>query len=327
MNHKQSLSVTYGSSDSIEITSKIATLFKSSEVIENINIITSSSNLIDQDQINQSSHYYHEPQYEHLYELLESIEVGDGSLFLDVIPSDQVFVSPFLHIQNKFTIKNQQLKIFLNESSFQMIPNLVHKVKGVKVKKIQNYKIGHGSKQYSNINHQIEINLDIVEHKFKLFPELKFIISKLFHKVDIKISSSKPTVTASLQPHPIILTAIDLNPDVINLSPIFFPSSSNDAGEIYEYLTLLSLDSNNEQLKYSNNVDDFLSIYKVPTTDIPDRETKIGLYKFNYQHANTNSLSFILQNPAWNVISLQYFNRHILLFKDINNITYIFESK
>ncbi|KAK6202355.1 uncharacterized protein RJT21DRAFT_118368 [Scheffersomyces amazonensis] len=332
MVNNQSLQVLQGPYDSENVTNKIQSLLNQIPLISNANIITNSSDYTGDD-IVSSSFYYTANNYNSVYELLTSIKLerDENVFYVKAIPSDVVVVDNSLSSLNvnQLSLHNSKLIFILTESTFQTIPALTNKVKNSRTRKLKHTKIGHGAKQFVSYNYQIDIDLIIDHGKFNIEPEIAYIINKEFSQVQIEVSSSFTIdyLTEFASVPQFKHTTID--PTTINLQPFEFNDINNNLGDIYEYFTLLTLNSTNPQLQLTNSIDDALSSYQIPSSSIDTNQSSpsVPLYKHNIINVNSHYISHTILSQSWKLLSLQTSGIHVIIYRDTKDNTFVFEAR
>lgn len=263
------------------------------EILQQYSILTDLYIVSDiKSQINLDLTKYHLSQLTNSGDLYEIITKRDAESYLEATPSDRHADSEDFHI-NKLILRNNTLKLYLQEQSYKSIPSLSNV--GI-VKKLKDSKVGHGAKHYVNYSHSIEINLST-----GIKSQVKYVLQTIFSKCDIitniPIDSNVVQSTHRSQ-------ALNQN---LNLSPIF--NQNDDLSDLYEYLILLNMNSN--QLLMNNDTDDYLSTYEVPTSE---STPQMSLTLNHYINISGKYLQGLF-NENWLCINAYTFSGHILLLK------------
>ncbi|KAI3404591.2 hypothetical protein KGF56_002586 [Candida oxycetoniae] len=100
--------------------------------------------------------------------------------YISAVPEDQLQTAK--HFQDRFIFQNGEVKMVLNQSSFQKCPNLQSRYIGSRLRKLKNEKLGHGGNYHAQYRYEITTDLGP--------PELKYILDTLFSKVEASIYST-----------------------------------------------------------------------------------------------------------------------------------------
>ncbi|KAK6453711.1 uncharacterized protein RJT20DRAFT_3713 [Scheffersomyces xylosifermentans] len=313
--------VTTGSLDSEAVQKTINSLLKGNPYIKTANILISSgSNDIESDfSIGLTDvKSYQNGEFSNLLGAIQELSFPDdakslSSIYLHAKSNE---ISKDLSITNSFTLKNNNLRVRLNESSFQRVPNLANlKSPKFEVKKIKESKTGHGAKNYVSYNYSITSSMEIRNNYLVLPEELKYLIETIFSHCIVRIVAYKAPIAFLDSKTPSISTS-QIASSVVNLLPLstdIEKLQQVDSSELYEYLTLLTLDCSQLQLK--NPVDDYISIYSPPEFPSHSDVDNSDLVKVSVSDIHSEFLVDYIREANWRVISLHSEETHLLLFK------------
>ncbi|CUM45830.1 uncharacterized protein AC631_04202 [Debaryomyces fabryi] len=297
---------------------RIENIFKSNPILQGVSVILKSKSLpLNIDKLLENIRKIDLNEFEKLPELLQEVSgyKSKGFITIEGIPLHQVWDDSSLDITDsiQFNSVTNQIKIKLNKSTFESSPNVFDNRKGILIKKIMESKKGHGA--LNHVSYSYLITMSTLEEGIS--HEVHHLIKSVFKYSSVKVRTNCANNISCLRDVNKIIGNSTIIPLKLNIRdyPIFNVDFQEANQAIYEYLTLLHI--NSPQL--TENIDDYISSYKIPEYLAQNTEHLQELYKYTFDEIDFSVLDSLMRSNCLS-ISAYATDSHIMILNTQNTL-------
>lgn len=306
------------------VSKRIDKIFKSNPLLQDVSAILNSKSLpLDINILREKIRKIELNEFEKLPELLQEVSryKSKGFITIEGIPLHQCWDNAALDITDRiqFNSATNQIKIKLNKNTFESSPNVSRNNRGILIKKIMGSKKGHGA--LNHVSYSYLITMSTLEEDIS--HGMYHLIKSVFKYSSIKVCTNCAKDISCLQDRNKIVGDSTRMPLKLNINacPIFNVDIQEENQAIYEYLNLLHI--NSPQL--TENIDEYISSYKIPKCLTQDTENLQRLYKHVFDEIDLSILDSLIRSNCLS-ISAYTTDSHIMIL-NIQNTLVLWECK